>query len=134
MRSPSRRQRVTERAGDRCEYCHLAQECEPFSVFHLEHIIATHHRRDDSDDNLCLACASCNLHKGPNIAGLDPETGELVALFHPRNQLWDDHFQWGGASLTGKTACGRTTVHVLRINAAENVELRESLIKEGVNF
>ena len=29
------------------------------------------------EDNLALACAHCNRHKGPNLAGFDPETGML---------------------------------------------------------
>jgi len=35
-------------------------------------------------ENLALACLHCNQHKGPNIAGRNPETGEIVELFHPR--------------------------------------------------
>jgi hypothetical protein len=28
----------------------------------------------DDPDNLALACHHCNLHKGPNLAGVDPRT------------------------------------------------------------
>jgi hypothetical protein len=132
MSRTSRRRQITERAGNRCDYCHLAQEHEPFSVFHIEHIIAKQHRSDDSDDNLCLACSSCNLHKGPNIAGIDPDTDDVVPLYHPRQQSWEEHFRWNGAILMGITSCGRATTHVLQINSVESVELRETLIEEGV--
>lgn len=109
----------------------LHQKHEPFYVFHIEHIIAKKHVSDDSDENLCLACASCNLHKGTNIAGLDPDSGQITPLFHPREHNWDDHFMWEGPYLRAKTASARATIHVLRINSAENLELREALISEG---
>jgi hypothetical protein len=81
-------------------------------------------------DNLCWACTSCNLHKGPNIAGIDQQTGQLVPLFHPRQQVWADHFEWNGAIIRGKTPVGRATAAVLAFNLPENVELREALIAE----
>ena len=27
----------------------------------------------------------CNLHKGPNLSGVDPDTGQVVRLFDPRD-------------------------------------------------
>ena len=126
------RRRVTDRAGNRCEYCHLRQEHEPFATFHVEHIIAKQHGGDDSELNLCLACSSCNLHKGPNIAGVDFESGELVALFHPRKQNWEEHFWWRQAYLAPKGRAARITILLLGINLPENIEHREALIKEGV--
>ena len=29
-------------------------------------------------DNLALACIDCNLHKGPNLTGIDPETNQVT--------------------------------------------------------
>lgn len=118
------RRLVRERAGNACEYCRLAQADEPFASFHVEHIVARQHGGGDEPGNLCWACTSCNLHKGPNIAGIDPESKSVVPLFHPRQQAWDDHFEWTGAELRGRT------VAVLAINSPENVELREALIAE----
>jgi hypothetical protein len=43
-------------------------------------------------DNLALACWACNLKKGPNLTGLDPETEEIISLFNPRKDRWADHF------------------------------------------
>lgn len=123
---------VQERAGNACEYCRLTQGHEPFATFHVEHIIARQHRGGDHPSNLCLACTSCNLHKGPNIAGIDPETGRMAPLFHPRRDDWHEHFEWRGPILVGRTAVARATIEVLRINLPENVELREALIMEGV--
>ena len=58
----------------------------------------------------------CNQHKGPNIATLDPHTEELVALFHPRRHRWDDHFERRDLQIVGRTAIGRGTVRLLKMN------------------
>jgi hypothetical protein len=52
---------------------------------------------------LALACFACNNHKGPNIAGVDQNTGDVIRLFHPRRDNWEEHFEWRGASLVGRT-------------------------------
>jgi hypothetical protein len=75
-------------------------------------------------DNLALACIDCNLHKGTNLTGIDPQTNEVTELFHPRRQNWEDHFEWRGIHLIGKTAVGRTTVRVLRMNSEDQIALR----------
>lgn len=51
--------------------------------FHVDHVIAEKHRGETVLENLAWACFSCNMHKGPNIAGIDPVTGETVRLFRP---------------------------------------------------
>ena len=76
--------------------------------------------------NLALACIDCNLHKGTNLTGIDPQTNEVTELFHPRRQNWDDHFEWRGIHLIGKTAVGRTTVRVLNMNSEDQIALRSS--------
>jgi hypothetical protein len=117
---------VRERAGNACEYCHLHQDNSPLAVLHLEHIIPKIHGGTDELDNLALACIDCNLHKGPNLTGLDPETGELTELFHPRSHTWDDHFGWDGIHVLGNTAIGRTTIRVLKMNSEDQLALRSS--------
>ncbi|HSS19497.1 MAG TPA: hypothetical protein VLL54_05435 [Pyrinomonadaceae bacterium] len=57
-------------------------------------------------DNLALACIDCNLHKGPNLTGIDPNTGVITPLFHPRRDAWVEHFGWDGIYLVGSTGCG----------------------------
>ena len=86
------RRGIIERARHRCEYCRLGEVHQPAVPFHIEHIIARQHGGDDSIEDLALACHPCNLQKGPNLASLDPETGELIRLFHPRRDHWSDHF------------------------------------------
>ncbi len=125
----SLRQFVRERAGQRCEYCHLPDNAAP-AAFHVEHVIARQHSGSDAHDNRCWSCHRCNLKKGPNLSGLDPLTGKIAALFHPRRQRWQRHFQWVGAVLIGRTKTGRVTVAVLDINDAHRIELRQTLIDQ----
>jgi 5-methylcytosine-specific restriction endonuclease McrA len=115
---------VRRRADHRCEYCHLPQAAVPFAPFHIEHIVARQHGGDDDPSNLALACDRCNLYKGPNLAGIDPETGAVTVLFHPRRDSWDDHFRWISAEIVGQTPLGRATVRLLQMNSKRRVQLR----------
>ncbi|HYJ85121.1 MAG TPA: HNH endonuclease [Pyrinomonadaceae bacterium] len=123
---PGTKARVRERAGNACEYCHLHQDNSPLAVLHIEHIIPKIHGGDDDLDNLALACIDCNLHKGPNLTGIDPKTGDLTELFHPRHHDWEDHFAWDGIYLVSNTPIGRTTIRVLNMNSEEQLALRSS--------
>lgn len=125
------RARVWERAGHRCEYCRIHQDDEPFYRLHVEHVVAKQHGGSDDADNLALACHHDNDHKGPNLTGIDPETGNVVRLFHPRRQRWSRHFRLDGPVIVGRTQCGRATVAVLALNAPDRVELRAELIAAG---
>jgi hypothetical protein len=125
------RRLVWDRAGDACEYCRLPQWLDVLP-FQIDHIIAEKHHGPTAAENLALCCLNDNLHKGPNIAGLDPQTGALTPLFHPRRDVWDDHFAWAGPELTGRTAVGRTTIDVLGMNAPERVEHRRLLLRAGL--
>jgi 5-methylcytosine-specific restriction endonuclease McrA len=117
---------VRERAGNRCEYCGLHQDDSPLAALHVEHIIPRQHGGTDDVSNLALACMDCNLHKGPNLTGIDPETGKVTALYHPRCQRWEDHFEWNGARLSGRTGTGRATIRVLNMNSEDQLALRSS--------
>lgn len=80
---------------------------------------------------MCYVCTFCNAYKGPNIAGIDPETRQIVPLFNPRTDRWADHFRWDGPLLTGLTPSARATIEVLEINHPVRAALRESLMAEG---
>lgn len=125
------RQRVKERAAHRCEYCRLRQRDEEESPFHIEHIIARQHGGTHSEDNLALACCWCNARKGPNLSGLDPDTGALTRLFHPRRDRWEEHFRRERARINGSTDIGRTTAWLLQFNEADNLAQRELLLELG---
>ena len=96
------------------------------AVLHVEHIVPSKHGGSDSPDNLALACIDCNLHKGSNLTGIDPESGQLTELFHPRRHQWDDHFAWNGINIVGNTSIGRTTIRVLNMNSEDQLALRSS--------
>lgn len=101
-------------------------------TFAIDHVVARQHGGPSTPDNLALACLRCNSHKGPNLAGIDPETGRMTRLFNPRSDVWADHFRWNSPYLTGLTDVGRTTIDVLTINHPDYIGLRESLILEGL--
>jgi hypothetical protein len=122
---------VRQRSGGRCEYCHLPQAASGVP-FEIDHIIARHHKGRSVGGNLADACIYCNGYKGPNISGLDPETRRLTPLFNPRRHKWSYHFRYEGGVLVGRTAIGRTTVEVLRINLPNLVALRELLMEDGL--
>jgi hypothetical protein len=124
------RRLVREQAGERCEYCRLHQKHSEL-LHHTEHVIAKQHGGIDSADNLALACHRCNLHKGPNLPGIDPMTGEVAPLFHPRSDRWDDHFAFRGAHIVGLSAFGRATIQVLAMNDPRRIELRQELLALG---
>ena len=67
----------------------------------VDHIIAEKHAGKTELENLALACFHCNNHKGPNIAGLDPDTRALTRIFDPRHDSWKEHFTWDGVYLVG---------------------------------
>jgi HNH endonuclease len=123
---PSTKARVRERAGNACEYCRLHQDNSPLAGLHIEHIIPKVHGGNDDLDNLALACIDCNLHKGANLTGIDPETGVVTELFHPRHDNWGDHFAWDRIYLVSNTARGRTTIRVLKMNSEDQLALRSS--------
>lgn len=120
---------VRSRAQYQCEYCGIPQKYFA-ELFHIEHIIPRQHRGSDDVSNLAYACRRCNLHKGPNIAGLDPETDKLTQLYSPRTDDWNEHFvQDERSEIVGLTDIGRATVYVLAMNAERRVLLRMAITK-----
>ncbi|WP_390845292.1 HNH endonuclease [Anatilimnocola floriformis] len=124
---------VRDRAGSRCEYCQFPQAFSSIP-FEIDHVIARKHHGLTEAENLALSCFFCNSAKGPNIAGVDPESGAIVPLYHPRRESWSVHFRWKGAELIGLTPAGRATIDVLSINEPNFLILRESLLAEGQTF
>ena len=119
---------VRGRAEGRCEYCHLPELATPFIPFHLEHVIAQQHLGDDALENLALACDRCNAFKGPNLSSVDTVSKTIVQLFHPRFDVWDEHFVMDDGSIIGRTAKGRATARLLTMNAPRRVQLRREWI------
>lgn len=126
---------VWDRALNRCEYC-LFPALHAWLPFQIDHIIAEKHGGVTRADNLALSCYYCNSFKGPNIAGIDPDGDPEIAvqLFHPRRQVWSEHFAWKGAVLTGLSPTGRVTLSVLRVNDSDAIEFRQLLLETGYEF
>jgi hypothetical protein len=120
---------VQERAAFRCEYCGLPQSAFPLP-FQIDHVRAEKHGGETIESNLALACTHCNRYKGPNIAGVDAASGQIVRLFNPRTDGWHQHFEADGPYLRGKTAIGRATVDVLAMNDGDQLRVRGALLKE----
>ena len=121
------REFVRHRARDHCEYCQLPKQYGRWLPFHVEHVRPRQHGGEDGVENLAYSCQQCNLRKGPNLSGVDSQTGRITRLFNPRKDSWLDHFEWQGVIAHGKTAIGRTTVRVLDLNDERRVLLRRTL-------
>ena len=122
---------VRRRAKDRCEYCRMPRILSPFT-YEIDHVISRKHHGKTTAENLALACFFCNSFKGPNIAGIDPSSGRIVRLFHPRKDHWNRHFAWDGSLLIGRTQIGRATIAVLEMNRPDVLAFRRHLIDEGM--
>jgi len=120
--SAALRRFVAARADWCCEYCGLA-EADTWFGCEVDHIISEKHEGRTEADNLALACASCNRHKGSDVATVD-ESGALIELFHPRRHVWAEHFVRDGPRIIGLTAIGRATVRLLRLNLPERIDER----------
>lgn len=126
------KRKVIERAHGCCEYCH-SQAKFAMQSFSIEHITPQSRSGETTASNLALACQGCNNHKYTKIDGYDPITGEIVTLFHPRNQQWKDHFSWNDSfiRIIGITPTGRATVEELNLNREGLLNLRKILYEVG---
>ena len=124
---------VRQRAKLRCEYCHFPERLAELR-FQIDQIIPQQHGGLTVAENLAWSCLRCNKHKGPNLSGIDPQTAQIVRLFHPRSDDWREHFAWRGAELVGLTATGRPTAAVLEFNHDDATLARDALMAEGVDF
>lgn len=111
------RARIDEADRRVCQYC-LTAEANSGLRLTCDHIIPGSKGGATVFENLCSACSACNEFKADATHGVDPVTGELVALFHPRTQRWSEHFAWSADAtrVEGVTPTGRATVVALRMN------------------
>lgn len=126
------RAQVVVQAHHRCGYC-LTQEAVVGTPMEIDHLIPESLGGATEEANLWLACSLCNDYKGDRIAALDPATGEIVRLFDPRRQRWNEHFGWqdGGALIIGLTSSGRATVIALHLNRPVLVHSRRAWARVG---
>lgn len=121
------------RAKGYCEYCQTNSQI--VITMEVDHILPFARGGKTVIDNLCLACQRCNGSKHDFITGIDPQTGNEVALYHPRRQTWSDHFQWheSGVLLIGLTETGRATIQRLQINRDNVVNSRRVWVRVGLH-
>ena len=126
------REKVTAQARRRCGYC-LTQEAVVGAPMEIDHLIPEALGGRTEEENLWLACSSCNGSRGYRIVGIDPLTGELVRLFNPRQQIWFEHFRWSAdfARIVGSTPIGRGTVITLNLNRPLLVQARIAWVAVG---
>ena len=116
---------VAARARHRCEYCR-APEAFFNSAFEVEHITSLARSGTDDEWNLALSCRACNGKKHVATTALDPHNQRSVRLFHPRLDVWREHFWFDAATveIRGLTAIGRATVGRLQMNGPHHVAAR----------
>jgi hypothetical protein len=125
------RREVRRRAGERCEYCLIPEQLTLASHW-VDHVAAEKHGGLTEEDNLALCCVLCNQHKGSDLTSIDPQTGQITPLFHPRRDRWLDHFRLVGACIEPLTPTGRVTVRLLQLNRSDRIEERELLLRLGL--
>lgn len=132
--SESVRAQVVARAGGVCEYCRYPEEFNS-GRFAVDHILPRIRGGSDDFTNLALSCRSCNERKQDATGAPDPATEEIVSLFHPRRDRWEDHFAWSSdfRLMIGLTATGRATIARLQTNHSGVVRQREVLHQLGLH-
>ncbi|MEP7339689.1 MAG: HNH endonuclease [Acidobacteriota bacterium] len=119
---------VIERAKGCCEYCLSQAKFSP-DTLSVEHITPYARGGTNDFDNLAASCQCCNNLKYILVEAIDPLTGELAPLFHPRRDRWNDHFGWNKdyTLMVGRTATGRATIEKMDLNREGVVNLRRLL-------
>lgn len=130
--SDSLRKVVSARAQNRCEYCKCSANFTT-ETFSIEHILPRSLGGGNTLGNLAWSCMGCNIYKGAKIQGLDSVISEMVAIFNPRQQEWHQHFTWSQdfCEMSGRTAIGRVSIVVLKLNRHGVVNLRHVLTQVG---
>ena len=128
----AQRRQVIDRAEGRCEYCQCPVDYAT-QLFDVDHIIPLSRGGPSTSNNLAYACSGCNRHKFNRLTGFDPVEGNEIALFHPRQDRWEDHFGWSEdhTRVIGLTSTGRATVDALQLNRSGVINLRKLLLLVG---
>jgi HNH endonuclease len=124
---------VADRARHRCEYCH-APESIFNAVLEVEHIIPVVLGGSDNEDNLALACRSCNGFKGSRSGYIDIESGQVERFYYPRQDRWEEHFlvRSESSEILALTAIGRATIIGLKMNSRAQLTARQFWIQLGL--
>lgn len=96
------------------------------ATFHIEHVIPRVRGGTSDLDNLAFACPSCNLHKADRVSSAFDRDSAAIALFHPRTDVWSDHFEWDDYHLVGKSDVGRLTIQLFGLNHERRIKIRQA--------
>jgi hypothetical protein len=118
------RKLVIRRAKNRCEYCQLSQKGQE-ATFHVDHIVPIASGGKTVAENLALACVSCSLRKGAREFVTVNDSKVKVKLYHPRKDVWNEHFEWNGVVIASLTDKGKVTVDLLNLNRRLILAIRE---------
>jgi len=126
------RKRIRDRFKGYCAYCKTAESLT-VAIFEVEHIVPQSAGGATVFHNLCLACPTCNRYKGSRRMVEDPVPKQMVALFHPQQQAWQEHFSWNGdgTEIVGRTPTGRATITALRMNRRQLIRVRRMWVVMG---
>jgi HNH endonuclease len=132
--SAEKKRLVIERAEERCEYCQCRSDFAT-ETFAIEHVIPLSRGGNDEVSNLALACSGCNGRKYNKLEIVDPANGEMVPLFNPRLQRWEEHFAWSKdyTQIIGLTATGRAMTATLQMNRQNVINIRKAMFVMGVH-
>ena len=127
-------QKIVEISYDHCEYC-LCPADYSIDFFQFDHIRPFSLGGLTIFLNLARSCGGCNTNKANKTHFFDPLTNVLSPLYDPRLDAWFSHFQWSEDKLRliGKTAKGRATIELLRLNRKGVVNQRSLLQNVGLH-
>jgi hypothetical protein len=126
------RQHLVDVDDHRCAYCHTPQANSGNPML-VDHLLPRSKGGATAFENLCLACYRCNLFKGSQVEAIDPLSGEITPLFHPRRDRWGEHFAWdeAGLRILGLTPIGRAAVTALHMNNTVILDARRNWVRLG---
>jgi hypothetical protein len=126
------RQQLIAADDHRCAYCQTTQANSGYPMV-VDHVIPRSKEGETEFDNLCFACHRCNEFKGSTTVLVDPLSGEMAPLFHPRRHVWAEHFVWDVTSIriVSLTAIGRVTVIALNMNNEVILDARRNWVSVG---
>jgi hypothetical protein len=118
---------VRERARYLCEYCHASEKWQ-YVRFTVEHVVPLSLGGTNDLENLAIACFHCNRRKTNRLSVTDPQSGDEVPLFNPRQHRWQDHFTWSadGLFIVGLTTIARITIETLALNRERVINIRQA--------
>ena len=125
------RNKVSERANYRCEYCRRL-ETDSFIRYQIDHIISRKHGGNTSLENLAYSCSICNNAKGSDLSSFIDKGEKIIRLFNPRKDNWSDHFEIEHNLIKGKTDIGEVTTKLLKMNDIDRILERIDLINAGL--